>query len=535
MLSFKLIRNLSLAAMAFIIVLIGIISFVSTDKITGNFSEVILKSRPVSDKVNLIKMNFLRAKDIFNNFVKLGQGNISEAVSILDSTIKECNALRGMVDKEYHGLVDSFLVNAKRFRVAVLYYLEEFDYDPTGDTTIQMEEVVSVTVKKTEAVLMRMLNDIGAKMRAAEIDMFIVAKVNQRVVGMVMFFGIFTGLLLAFFMTRALALPISTLVNGTRKVSRGELSFKVNVESNDELGQLAAAFNKMTRDLDKSMAREKKLTIEAAALAESEHRKAEELRLAYQRLREMQDMLVQAEKLNAVGRLASGVAHEVRNPLGIITQGIASLEKNPEFKKGDLKETLSMVKDSVDRADRIVTLLLDFSRASKVDLHPEDISSILTDSLNLTRSKLEQVEIINQIQKDLPLVFVDRRRLEQVFVNLFINAAQAIPAAGKITIRAYEKRLEKKRDGIGSRNEDKFRIGEKALVVEIEDNGTGISQQNLKKVFDPFFTTKGPKGGTGLGLSVSRSLISMHKGLMEIESEPGKGTKVRVILKITEG
>ena len=115
-----------------------------------------------------------------------------------------------------------------------------------------------------------------------------------------------------------------------------------------------------------------------------------------------------------------------------------------------------------------------------------------------------------------------------------LNAAQAMLNGGKIIIRSYDKKLEKITNGIGRREDDYFQVGEHAVIVEIEDTGSGISEENLKKIFDPFFTTKGPTGGSGLGLSVTRNIISMHKGLIDIKSQIGKGTTVIVTLKIAK-
>jgi len=269
----------------------------------------------------------------------------------------------------------------------------------------------------------------------------------------------------------------------------------------------------------------------------TERKKTEnELREAYVKLKETQDQLIQAEKLNAVGQLASGVAHEVRNPLGIILQGVNYLEKRISGKEEDISEILIMLKDSVKRADKIINALLDFSRAASLDLEPEDVSSILESSISLVKTKfnLENINIIMETKKDIPKAFVDKNKLEQVFINILLNAAQAMPNGGKIIIRNYDKKLEKITNGIGRREDDYFQVGENAVIIEIEDTGSGISEENLKKIFDPFFTTKGPTGGSGLGLSVTRNIVSMHKGLIDIKSQIGKGTTVTIILKIAK-
>jgi len=269
-------------------------------------------------------------------------------------------------------------------------------------------------------------------------------------------------------------------------------------------------------------------------LYEQASKKAVELKMAYDELKEMQDKLIQSEKLKAIGQLASGVAHEMRNPLGIIMQGVAYLEQiiSPEAKEP--RETLSIVKESTQRADRIVTSLLDFSRAAKLELRPEHIDSILESSLNLVKTELKNIEVAREIQEDLPKVLVDKNKLTQVFINLFINAIHAMPVAGKLTIRSFVKQLEETRNSIDERLDDSLEAVEKVVVVEIEDTGMGISEENLKRIFDPFFTTKGMGKGTGLGLSISQNIIFMHKGLIEVKSQAKKGTKAIITLRISK-
>lgn len=269
----------------------------------------------------------------------------------------------------------------------------------------------------------------------------------------------------------------------------------------------------------------------------SNRKKSEKaLEEAYDKLREMQDHFVQVEKLNAVGQLASGVAHEVRNPLAIVIQGVDYLESKIPHTKTDLYEALNMIKNSVRRASAIINSLLDFSKATTLNLQPEYITFMLENSLGLVKINLERgnVEVVKDIKLNLPKVILDKNKIEQVFVNILLNAIQAMPKGGKIIIRGYVKQLDDIKIGIGRRGSDIFRLGEKAIKVEFEDTGTGISEENLKKIFDPFFTTKAQNGGTGLGLSVTKNIIDMHKGLIDVESKPGKGTKVIVTLKIAE-
>ncbi|MBU1061900.1 MAG: hypothetical protein KJ952_04195, partial [Candidatus Omnitrophica bacterium] len=144
--------------------------------------------------------------------------------------------------------------------------------------------------------------------------------------------------------------------------------------------------------------------------------------------------------------------------------------------------------------------------------------------------KLESIKFVKQLNTDLPLVSVDKGKMEQVFLNLFLNAIQAMPKGGTLFIRSYATQLAKSSEQTETRTKDSFKPREKAVVVEIEDTGIGISQEDIERIFDPFYTTKGPRGGTGLGLTVTGNIIKMHKALMEIESKLGKGTKFIITL-----
>jgi signal transduction histidine kinase len=276
-----------------------------------------------------------------------------------------------------------------------------------------------------------------------------------------------------------------------------------------------------------------KSAVDRYGIKKEKERLEKEVREAYAKLKETQNQLIQAEKLSAIGQLASGVAHEVRNPLGIILQGVNYLENRISAGDQDIFETLGMIKSSIMRADKIINALFDFSKAGSMDSKPEDVNSILEVSLNLVKAKFKfkNIEIVMETKKDIPMISADKNKLEQVFINILLNAVQAMPDGGKIIIRSYDKKLEEAKNGIGKRNEDYFKIGELAVIVEIEDTGVGIPEENLKKVFDPFFTTKGPTSGAGLGLSVTQNIINMHKGLIDIKSQAGKGTKVAITFK----
>ena len=272
----------------------------------------------------------------------------------------------------------------------------------------------------------------------------------------------------------------------------------------------------------------------ALAAAEKERKRALELDLAYKQLKEAQEMLIQSEKLAAVGQLASGVAHEVKNPLGIILQSVNFLELELGRDQKPLAEILATIKEAVKRADQIISGLLNFSRPAPLELKAVPLEKIVDGSLHLVgkRLNLSGVQVKKEIPKTLPPVLADVNKMQQVFINLFLNALQAMPQGGSLTIRSFTQVLDKPGQGVGSRADDKFPVGQTVLICEVEDTGMGVAADKLSKVFDPFFTTKPPGEGTGLGLSVSRSIVASHGGLIRIESEADRGTRIILTLPI---
>jgi PAS domain S-box-containing protein len=268
----------------------------------------------------------------------------------------------------------------------------------------------------------------------------------------------------------------------------------------------------------------------------TEYKKSEEaLRRAFHKLKDTQLQLIQAEKFRAVGQLASGVAHEVKNPLAIITQAINYLEDTLKENK-DASEVLQMVKTSIRRADDIIKGLVDFARETKINIKAEDINTVIEKVINLMRHNTEAagVKIFKELEDNLPNALIDAGRMEQVFINIFLNAIQAMNQGGEIFVRTYIMQFTKPMAGVGRRATDFFKTGEKAVAIEIRDTGPGIPIEYINKVFDPFFTTKGPKKGSGLGLSVVKNILELHRGLIRIESKVAEGTKVIIALKIAE-
>ncbi len=259
------------------------------------------------------------------------------------------------------------------------------------------------------------------------------------------------------------------------------------------------------------------------------------LKQAHGELHSVQLQLIEAEKMKSIGRLAAGVAHEVKNPLAIITMGIHYLEQQ-KYEDKEVPAILRDLDDAVKRADAVIRGLLDFSAPQKLEVGEEDLNQIIEHSLLLVRGELSAggVTCTRQLQKNLPKLRLDRLKFGQVFVNVFANAIHAMSPGGVLTVRTYTKQLTGVGHNIGDKRSESFRVGQTLVVCEIDDTGHGVPEDRLHKVFDPFFTTKPTGKGTGLGLSVSKTIIDLHGGTIEIRNLPeGTGARVTIMLRTT--
>ena len=281
------------------------------------------------------------------------------------------------------------------------------------------------------------------------------------------------------------------------------------------------------------------------------------LRIQVQRrtreLQAAQMRLIEAAKLESVGRLAAGVAHEVKNPLAVMQMGIDYLRNDIKEEAG--AEVIRDMEDAVNRADTVIRDLLDFSRrpgqsgegpkeargrdstaGKKLRMRRADLNEVIRRSLHLVRHELvnRNITLVEALDEGLPPFPMDAGKLQQVFINLFVNAAQAMGRDGRLGVRSYAARVgELVRAGKGV--SDRFKPGDRVLVVEVEDTGPGIEESKVGRVFDPFFTTKPVGQGTGLGLSVSRTIVELHRGSIALGNRPGGGASAVIVFKFQNG
>jgi len=259
---------------------------------------------------------------------------------------------------------------------------------------------------------------------------------------------------------------------------------------------------------------------------------------AEEELKSAQLQLIQSAKFESVGRLAAGVAHEVKNPLAIIQYGLGYLSQALSTTADDkVAPVLEKMGNAVQRADRVIRGLLDFSASSTLEIMPGDLNALVEQSLQLVHYETvrARVTVVKALAEGLPPIKVDPHKIEQVFVNIFINAIQAMPGGGTLTVTTAAKPLSALHPGVRRRRTDVFPSGATAVVVEVDDTGSGIPAETLDRVFDPFFTTKPVGEGTGLGLSVTQKIMELHGGIIDIRNRKSGGVCVTLVFPADGG
>ena len=300
--------------------------------------------------------------------------------------------------------------------------------------------------------------------------------------------GALVSLIMSYFIAHGISTPINKLVSASKEVAEGNLDAKVEIKSNDEIGELAESFNAM-----------------AMALKERD----EKLKDFTKR------KILESERLALIGQLSANVAHELNNPLqGIVTYSHLLLEKMPN--ENSNRNSVQKIVTQANRCRDIIRGLLDFSRQRKPDKTLCDVNVVLNDCVSFLENQalFHNIKIINDFEASLPMAVIDPSQIERVFMNLIINAAEAMNGSGQLT------------------SSTSFDSHENFIEVKFTDTGQGITKEDLARIFDPFFTTKEVGHGTGLGLAISYGIVKEHGGTISVESKVSKGTTFSVRLPV---
>jgi len=302
----------------------------------------------------------------------------------------------------------------------------------------------------------------------------------------------------------------------------------------DELVQLNEQLNNEISEREQA---ELKLREANASLVNRESKLLnvlERLRKAHEELKATQLQLIQTAKLESVGRLAAGVAHEVKNPLATILLGTQYLTNHLASGDDKIREVLHDMGMAIQKADSVIIGLMDYSVSQAVNLTSQDLNPIIEQFLLLLKYELDKCHIAveTSLEPTLPTIKLDRRGIGQALVNIILNAIQAMPNGGTLTVKSYVARAVQTVPFIGPRLTDHFAVGEPVVMVEIDDTGSGIPDAYLPSIYDPFFTGRPTGKGTGLGLSVTRNIIDLHGGIIHIHNREQAGARVVIALRI---
>jgi two-component system NtrC family sensor kinase len=289
----------------------------------------------------------------------------------------------------------------------------------------------------------------------------------------------FIAIILSVYLIKSIITPIQSLVVASKEIARGNYCRMSEPSSRDEIGYLCMTFNKM---ID--------------AIAERDRKLKEQTEL----------QMVQSEKLASLGRLASGIAHEINNPLtGVLTYSTILYD---ELEDARSRADLKVIIDETLRCREIVKGILDFARETKIERQPGDINKVINDSLSILEKHVhfQNIRIKKYLSENLPVINIDTNQIKSVINNLAVNAADAMHDGGELIISTV------------------YDADRKKIVARVSDTGIGIKEENLSKIFDPFFTTKETGKGTGLGLSVTYGIVQRHNGTILVDSTVGSGT-----------
>jgi two-component system NtrC family sensor kinase len=445
--------------------------------------------RDIGRRLRLLEMtgdlfsNILEARRFEKNFLLYKQpASLEEALSYVERVMEmyrphEAEILRikqDPRDKEFNPILVSYknvLVKMQGLIKPGVSWESSPDFSHLVDSMRNLGQNLVETTERWE------------KEERVQIDRLFQRAMYLFFISILVFLGL--GILVAFYLAWVLVRPMMQMQQAMEKITHGDFTALPEPEGrSEEFISLFRAFNRMIRELE-----------------------------------EHQEEILQSRKIAAIGTLTAGIAHELNNPINNIALTAEALKD--DFGELDQSDAMSFIQDilvQAERASEIVKGLLDFSRSERPELEPISILAVIDDTLKLVRNQLmlSGIQVEKEIPPELPPISGDRKSLQQVFLNLFINAIQAMSDGGQLIIRVWSDRGQ-------------------WLHVEVKDTGQGIDPAHLPHIFDPFYTTKEVGRGTGLGLSVTYGIIEKHGGHIEAHSKKGEGAVFSIILPVKKG
>lgn len=370
-----------------------------------------------------------------------------------------------------------------------------------GPETMQVSGPIALKGKPAGAVTVFLsLHPMYEELRKSEKIILIYIGLNTLIL---VFFGLYL-------LSRTVVRPIYRLLRVTEQFEADGQLFLEERTSQNEIGQLYRSLNGMLKRL-----KENKQQLQSTIAS---------LEAANLKIKQAQDEIIRSEKLASVGRLATGIAHEIGNPIGIIL-GYVELLKGGDLKGEEQTDFLNRVESEVTRISRILKELLDFARPSADALQPVRFHPLIKEVLDMLQPQplMEGLHIHLEFRATQDLIRADADKVKQVLVNILINAADALAAGEEGSGPPVPRQLK-----VVTQNQ------KGAIVLTLSDTGTGIRSTDMNAIFDPFFTTKAPGKGTGLGLSVCHTIMEALSGSIEVESQEGRGTTVRITIPLAE-
>ena len=488
---------------------------VQRDHLTG---EVVRSAALFSDTIKSSTYHFMledRREEVYRIMATIGRQEGVERVRIFNkdgkitfSTHRE--EIGSLVDKRAEACYACHEADQPIARLALASRSRTYPA-PDGHRTLGMvtpiynEQSCSTAACHAHSASQRVLGVVDIGLSLAEIDRG-VAHLERRTLVFSAVAVLALAAIVGLFARRLVVRPVTQLVEGTQRVARGDLEHQIPLRTADEIGALALSFNGMTRSLREAQT-------ELGNLMGTLERQVEERTAA---LGETQKQLIQSEKMASLGKLAASIAHEINNPLsGILTYAkllSRILQEGPPDDAARMAcvRNLGLVERETQRCTAIVRNLLDFARQREPTLKAIDVNACLEEALSLLRNQIGiQGIAVERRLGALPPVLADFGQLRQAFVNVALNACEAMPKGGTLTLSSRVR-------------------GGTTVEVEMQDTGVGIPAEHLTKILEPFFTTK--EKGTGLGLSVVYGIVDRHGGTLDIRSQVGAGTTVEIRL-----